>query len=139
MKPAVTYPDAEHLVADFMVAALADVGEDATVKVGIPADWTPTSGDHLRIVSDGTPGGTWPISAKTSVRMVAWSASPSGAKRLAALAQGLLLAHPGGDGIVSARFLSGVLATRDDQTHADIAMTTSQVTLRSVPIEPSGS
>ncbi len=138
MKLAVTYPDAERIVRNYLAAELAAVGETCTVSVGVPPNWTPASGNHLQVDLDGTPTGTHPVIVRATVRLVAWAANTTEAKRLAALAQGLLLAHPGGGGISSTSFLTGVLPARDTHSTAEIAATTTRVTVRSEPI-PSGS
>lgn len=138
MKLAVTYPDVEHLVVDYLTAALEALGEPATVAVGVPINWT--AGDHLQVSLDGTPTGTHPVIVYGTVRLTAWASNTTRAKRLAGIAQGLLLAHPGGrEGIATATFLTGVLPARDPKTQAELASTTSRVGVRSVPIEPSGS
>lgn len=135
---AVTYPDVERLVRNYLADELDAIGETCTVRVGVPPNWTPASGSHLQVDLDGTPTGTHPIIVNATVRLVAWAANTTEAKRLAALAQGLLLAHPGGDGISVTQFLTGVLPARDPESRAEIASTTSRVTVRSEPI-PSGS
>lgn len=135
---AVTYPDAERLVRNILATELAAVGETCTVGVGVPPDWTPGTGSHIQVSLDGTPDGDHPVTVNASVRVVAWAANTTEAKRLAALAQGLLLAHNGGGGIATTRFETGVLPARDLEQRAELASTTTRVTLRSEPI-PSGS
>jgi hypothetical protein len=139
MKLAVTYPDAEKLVKAYLADELDALGETVTVTVGVPASWTPASLSNIQVDSDGVPLLAHPVLAHNTIRLVARAASTTEAKRLAALAQGVLLAHPGGGGIASTRPLTGVLPARDPQTHAELASTTSRVTVRSIPIEPSGS
>lgn len=134
----VTFPDVERLVRNYLADELDALGETCTVHIGVPTDWTPASGSHIQVDWDGTPTATPPIIADASMRVVAWAANTTEAKRLAALAQGLLLNHPGGDGIASTQFLTGVLPTRDPDTRAEIASTTTRVTVRSEPV-PSGS
>lgn len=138
MRLAVTYPDAERLVRNLLAGELDSHGETCTVGVGVPADWTPASGSHVQVSLDGTPTGTHPVLVNATVRLVAWAANTTEAKRLAVLAQGLLLAHNGGDGISSTQFLTGVLPARDPESRAEIASTTTRVTVRSELI-PSGS
>lgn len=136
--PAVIYPDPEIAVKDFLVDAFADIGETVTVGVGVPSNWTPSKPTHVQVSWDGTPIDVRRIVAFATIRTVAWAKSTSEAKRVAALAQGLLCTITGND-ITSASPLSGVQPARDPATNHEIAATTSRVTLRSAPIEPSGS
>lgn len=130
MKLTATYPDIEQLVVDYLAPLL-----DETVGVGLPDNWTKTSGNHLQVALDGTPSLQHPITATGTVRLVAWSASTSEAKALTAKAQGLLAAHPGGGGIATTRPLTGVLPARNPEHQAELASTTTAVTVRSDPIE----
>lgn len=139
MKLAVTYPDVERLVRVYLRQELTDLGETCTVGIGVPTDWDRDSPEHLQVDLDGTPSGFPPVAVNATVRLVAWAQSTTRAKRLAALAQGLLLAHPGGDGIAVTQFLTGTQPGRDPDSHAEIAATTTRVTVRSQPIEPDGS
>lgn len=135
MKLAATYPDVERMVVDYLTDQW---DEDGTISVGVPVTWTP--GDtHLQVDLDGTPLMDHPIGAHHTVRLVAWSSSTSEAKRLAMKAHGLLLAHPGGDGVANTRHLTGVFPAHDSKTGAELASVTARVTVRSVLIEPTGS
>lgn len=137
MKVAVTYPDVEHLVVDYL-AELIDSAE-ARVGVGVPAGWTPSSTPHVQVALDGTPNMVHPIAANHTIRLVARAATTSAAKALAMKAHGLLLAHPGGDGIASTRALTGVFPAHDSKTNAEIASVTARVTVRAIPLELNGS
>lgn len=129
--PAVTYPDPERVVRDYLDTVIAD----ATIGVGVPSSWTKASGNHLQVATDGMfLGRTHPVYGEATIRLVAWSASPTQAKELAQRAQGLLLAHPGTGDITRTRPLTGLLPARDEQTNAELASVTVRVTLRSVPI-----
>lgn len=130
-KTAVTYPDPERVVKDYLDPLIAD----ATVGIGVPSSWTSASGEHLQVAADGSfLSGTHPVYTEATVRLVAWSDSPTAAKELVQRAQGLLLAHPGTGSISRTRPLTGLVPARDDQTNAEIASVTVRVTLRSVPI-----
>lgn len=121
-----TYPaqqDDEALVVDVLSEVLADEGEDVTVGVGVPRGWTATSRPHLKVTTDGTPS-IDNVSTRATVRVTAFAATTSEAKRLAALAQAVLVARYD---LVNAVALTGVLAARDDDSGAEIAMTTVQV------------
>lgn len=131
-KLAVTYPDPERVVRDYLDSVIAD----ATVGVGVPAGWTKTSPQpHVQVSTDGMfLTRTHPVYGEATIRLVAWSSSPTTAKELVQRAQGLLLAHPGTGSIARTRPLVGVLPSRDEQTNAEIASVTVRVTLRSIPI-----
>lgn len=136
MKTLATYPDAEHLVVDWLTDNLDE--PDCTIGVGVPTDWT--RGDlHVQVDLDGTPRMDHPVLSHSTIRLVAWAASTTEAKRLAAKAHGVLLAHPGGGGIAGTRALTGVFPAKDSKTGAEIASVTTRVTLRAALIEPSGS
>lgn len=126
-----TWPDVERLVVDWLADRFADLDEDVTVGIGVPAGWTASLKAHVAVAWDGTPIVEWPAVQRATIRLVAYAGSPTEAKRLAALAQGVLCSHPGGDGIVSARPLTGVLPARDPDTQSEIAATTSRVVVRS--------
>jgi hypothetical protein len=137
--PAVVYPDVEVPVKDHLVDQFALLDEDISVSVGVPTNWTPTVGPHVQVSWDGTPIDLRRVVAFATVRLTAWAGSTSEAKRVAALAQGLLCSIPGDSAITSASPLTGALPARDPETGFEIASTTSRVTVRSAPIEPSGS
>ena len=134
MSLAVTFPDAELVTKNLLRDLMALHEPEVTVAVGVPTDWTPASPAHLQVVWDGTPLRTHPVIAHATVRVVARATTTSEAKRLAGLAEGLLLAHGGGDGIASIRPLAGVLAARDPETRAELASISVRVTVRSIPI-----
>lgn len=137
-KLAVTFPDVERLIRDLLEELITPHEPDVTVGIGVPTDWTPTSPEHLQVVSDGIPERTQPIVAHATVRLVARAASTSRAKAIAALGEGLLLAHKGGGGVSVIRPLAGVLPARDPDTRAEIASVSLRVSVRSQPI-PEGS
>lgn len=134
---AVQAPDAERLVVDYLEPLI----DDAEVGVQVPAEWESGVSDtpHLQVALDGTPRIDHPVTHHATVRLTARAKSTTEAKELAARAQGLLCAHPGGGGIASTTPLTGVLPARDPQTNAEIASTTTRVIVRSTEIEPSGS
>jgi hypothetical protein len=132
-RPQVTFPDAQRAVVDLLTELLDDAGETVTVAVGVPNGWKPGTTSHLEVASDGTPDQTWPVVAYPTIRIVARASTTTEAKRLAALAEGLLVAYGGGDTISTIRPLTGVLPARDDQTNAEIASVTLRVAVRSEP------
>lgn len=134
MKLAVTYPDVERLVVDYLTEELADVEPDVTCGVGVPDGWDATSPGHVRVVSDGIPVVAHPVVAHAVVRLVAYAVSTTEAKHLAGVAIGLLAGHPGGDGIATTRYLTGPLPAQDPETGAELASATARVSIRSIPI-----
>lgn len=133
-----TYPDVERLVVEYLTEHLGRYEDDITVGVGVPSDWTPESPTHLQVVSDGIFSLDHPVAAHATVRLVARAATTTEAKRIAALAFGVLCAHPGSGGIAGARPFTGPLAARDPETRAELASVTARVTVRSIQI-PVGS
>lgn len=135
MTIAVEAPDAERAVVDWLTGKL----DGATVGVGVPATWDksdPSQVPHVRVVSDGTPTIIWPAAQGTTIRLVTYHPTTSGAKRLAARSQGILCSIPADGVTVSARPLTGVLPGRDPDTGAQIASTTSEVISRTPQIAP---
>jgi hypothetical protein len=137
VKVLAAFPDAEQLVIDLLTELIADHEDDVTVGLGVPTGWKPTDPAHLEVAMDGTPDQKPPIVAHPTIRIIARAATSTEAKRLAALAQGLLLAHRGGSGITGIRPLAGVLPAQDPQTRAELASVSLRVTVRSEPIASS--
>lgn len=133
MKPIVTYPDVERVTVDLLALIVYPHEPTVTVGIGVPADWTPAEPDHLQVTCDGTPAMDHPVAVHSTVRIVAWSATPTRAKELANLALGLLLAHGGAEPIAAITPLTGMLPARDTATRAELASFTVRVTVRSVP------
>lgn len=134
MKPRVSVPDAERLTRDLLADLIWTHEPDVSVEVGVPKDWTPKSPPHLQVSWGGTPVHALPVLAYATVRIVAWAASTSEAKRLAALAEGLLLASTSDD-ISGFRALTSVQPARDPETRAELASVSLRATLRTQPIQ----
>ena len=128
--PLAVPPDAEHVVIDYLTPALAARGQDVTCGVDIPTTWTTTTKPHVQVALDGTPEVIYPILGRATLRVTAWSSSPTTAKALVALAHGLLLSHPGSLEVGSIRPLTGTLPTRDPVSGAHLASVTVRVNLR---------
>jgi hypothetical protein len=132
-KPLAVPADAEHVVIDYLTSALVAHGQDVTVGVDVPIAWTLTgttaTKPHVQVALDGTPVMQYPILWRTTVRVTVWAGSTTTAKALVALAQGLLLSHPGSTQVGSIRPLTGTLPTRDPATGAQLATCTVQVNL----------
>lgn len=129
--PTVVFPDVERLVVDYLAAALEQAGEQVTVGVGVPDGWDRRrSPAHVSVACDGMPWMRHPVIGRASVRVTVRARSTSEAKRLAEVAQGLLLAHPSGGGVAGVRPHSGVMPTRDADTRADLAWFAVGVTVR---------
>lgn len=139
-KPVVVFPDAERATVDLLESLVDEyepVPEAVTVGIGVPDGWTPESTPHLEVAWDGTPSQQRGIVAHATIRVVARARTTTEAKRLAALAEGLLTAHRGGDGIAVVRPLTSVLPSRDPQTRAELAAITVRVTMRAQEPVPS--
>jgi hypothetical protein len=109
----------------------ADVNAPVTVAVDLPEDWTPESDEHVLVAWDATPGGDGLLLAFQTIRLVAYAATTGRAKRLCALAQGVLLAHPGFGGVCGVTFLTGVQPGEDPSTGGEIAASTVRMEMRS--------
>jgi hypothetical protein len=132
MKLAVTYDDPVPIVVDYLRTRL-----QPTYAVGdkLPANWTPASKPHVQVLLDGTPRGQHPMVVHGTIRLVARAANAAASNDLANLAQGELLAAPH----IGTLFLTGLFPARDPETNIDLASNTTRVSVRSTPIEPSGS
>ena len=130
MKPLAVPPDVEHVVVDYLSAALLARGQDVTCAPTVPATWAPGTKAHVQVGHDGTPEVIYPIIDRASIRITVWATTTTAAKALAALAQGLMLSHPGSPEVGSVRPLTGVLPTRDPDTGAALASVSVQVNLR---------
>ncbi len=127
-RPLVTYPDVERQAVDDLTDDLAELGESASVGVGVPPNWTADDGAHLQVDCDGTPVDRHPVAQFSTIRVTAWAASPTEAKRLANLAHGLLLAR------LPYSPLTGLLPAHDPGHDAELASFTVRATVRSEPI-----
>ena len=141
MKPRVMFPDPERRIVDYLASALSS--ETVTVGSILPTNWGVGSVPHILVVCDGTPRERWPVAAWPTVRLVAHVApqpgqlvgSSSEAKRLALLAQGLLLSRPSDAEISTITGLAGLLTVSDpEHDNAALASVSVRVELRSVPI-----
>lgn len=128
-KPLIVCPDAERLAIDYLTAQLAARDEDVTVGVDLPAGWTLTSKAHVQVACDGTPIADPPF-WRSTVRVTTWHKSPTTGKRLAALCEGLLLAHPGAPSWAGCRPGTGLFLARDAATKAPLASITVLAKLR---------
>ncbi len=134
MKPLVRFSDVEHFAVDYLTAGLAAHGEDVTVGVDLPADWTPADVPHVAVSHDGTPGLTYPVLAAATLRVTCWAGSTTAAKALAGLCLALLAAYPGGEPVYGINPLTGVLPARDPDNGAPIASVTVRVNAKPQPV-----
>lgn len=125
-RPAVTYPDPEHLVVDDLTLLLED--EDCTIGIGLPTDWTTDSDPHVQVALDGTPIDDHPIAQRCTMRITVWAHAPTAAKELAQLAHGLLLT------LQPYLPLTGLLVVPDPDHDAELASFTVRASVRSVLI-----
>jgi hypothetical protein len=127
VKPLAVAPDTERAIVDLLTADLAAHGQDVTVGVIIPTEWTTATKPHVQVALDGTPDVRYPHLAAATIRVTAWAAATTMAKTLAALCEGLLLSYTGGGSVASIRPLTGILPTRDPDTGAQLASITVRV------------
>lgn len=131
MRPRAQFSDPELEAQDVLTDLLAD--EDCDVGILLPADWANPSTTVLsetpfvQVAWDGTDNRQQIVGFAT-IRVTAWAADASEAKRLALLAEGLLMERP------EARSLTGVLPARDPDNHAEAASFTVRWSMRSTPI-----
>lgn len=130
MKPLTVPRDAEHVVIDYLAAALLARGQDVTCGVTIPTAWTTTTKPHVQVGWDGTPESIYPIMDRATVRVTAWASTTTAAKALVGLCEGLLLSHPGSVEVGSVQGLTGTLPAQDPATKAQLASISVRVNLR---------
>ena len=128
-RPLVTYPSAVNATVDVLRA----VGVNA--RGSLPADWTTSSTPVITVHLDG---GGWlqgltPIAVVPTVRLVAWSGSPTVSHDLVMLAAGHLEAHDGAQ--LFARILNGPIEAVDpDHGDARLCAVTLRVRVRSMAV-----
>lgn len=120
-KPVAVPPDAERVTIDYLTSTLASRGQDVTVGVNLPTAWVKGTKPHVQVALDGTPEIQYPILWLASMRVTVWHESTTTAKALAALCQGLLLAHPGDSMTAGCLPGTGVLPAQDPDTKAQLA------------------
>lgn len=121
------YPDVEEAVVEVLKAAMPS-NETATVGVNVPSGWTKTSPPRIQVRDDFPDAGELPVAGRSTVSLIARAATTREAKRIAALAQAVLVARTD---LISATALTGPLAARDPETNAELATTTVEVVARS--------
>lgn len=120
-KPVAVPPSGERVTIDYLTPALASRGQDATVGVNVPTAWVAGTKPHVQVGLDGTPEIRYPAMWLASMRVTVWHSSTTTAQALAALCQGLLLAHPGDSMTAGCLPGTGVLPTQDPDTKAQLA------------------
>lgn len=132
--PQTQWPDIERLAVDLLTERLQAHEPAVTVSVGVPKDWDPASSPpHISVAWDGTPWTRRHTFARGSVRFTARAASTTEAKRLALLAEGLLVGQPGG-GVTAIRSHLSIQPTRDPETDVELAWFACGFTVRSQPV-----
>ena len=130
MKTLVAPGDAELAVVNYLTDLLGGVA----VGVTLPRAWTRSAGPFVSVVCDGVLTDNWPVSTRCTVRVAVWHSTASAAKTLAGEAQGLLLAHPGGDGVARVLPGAGVFGAVDPDSQADLASFNVRVDMRTAPL-----
>ncbi|QFG10030.1 tail terminator [Mycobacterium phage IdentityCrisis] len=94
----------------------------AAIHSSVPRDWTPEEGALLTVADDGGPV-LWPVKSHHTVRLTAYAAGRTEARRIVSLAAGKLAeSSPRPAGIANiASDMSGVLDARDKATGAMLA------------------
>lgn len=130
-------PDVERLIGQNLESLLADRAITATVGLGVPTGWTPTSTPHVTVNLDGTPHNDHPVAAYCSVRFVARANGIAATKLLASQCEALLL-QSSTDDLPRRKTLIGPMPSRDPDTGHDICWFTLRVTARLVamPVGP---
>lgn len=119
------FSDEEREAIDYLTSRVPDLPtdlQDATVGLILPPDWTRSSPPHLGVRSDycheahawQRPGALY---RNSTIRVTAWAATPSLAKRLARLAHAAMLAWP-------TRPNTGVMLAEDPDNRAPMAFFT---------------
>jgi hypothetical protein len=128
VKPLVSYPDVEREVLDWLETDLAAEGYTVTVGVPVPQAWVKGSTTHVQVAVDEATL-VHPVIVKALVRITVWDDASTEAKRVANAAQAILLSNSDG-GVTS---VTGVVATHDPDTRAELATFTVLTILRSDP------
>lgn len=104
-------------IKDWLAARLTGV----TVRLSVAAEWTPAAGPVLVVADDGGPM-QWPIYAKHTIRLTVHAAGRTEARRIAALAAGLLAeSSPRPTGVGGVGDIGCILEARDPATGAFLA------------------
>lgn len=115
-------------------AVLADwFGDNARVTDELPADWVPQTNPPVIAVNDDGGPVTWPIWARTTIRITVYANGKQTAKQYRAAALGALMASPP-PGIylpknAPANAGIGYTDARDKSTGADVASLTVTATV----------
>ncbi|MGM5069820.1 hypothetical protein EU244_033900 [Rhodococcus qingshengii] len=137
MKPARKAADAAKPIKDFLNTILADREPGVRAALSLPPKWTPEvdglAADPFVVVRDDTGPMEWPIYTVPQIGVTVWSNSRTRSRELAALCQGLLLAHriPGITNVMAG---SSILDDVDPDNHGRIAGFTVPVRIRTTPI-----
>jgi hypothetical protein len=108
-------------------------GLGAIIRENVDPEWT-TDDDPLLIVADDGGPVRWPIKSQHTIRLTAWAAGRTEARRIVALAAGKLgTGRP--DGVVHVNAgMGGILDARDKTTGARLASVLVIVHARTVEV-----
>lgn len=109
---AVTFPDPEVAVIDYLTAAFVarpEVYKPATITTAFPAVALAANATHLQVELEVGAADDYPITERAQVRVTAYSApgKRSNAKDLAGLTLALLASHPGSAGVLGVTIQTG--------------------------------
>lgn len=112
--------------------ATQSIGADACLS--IPVGWKPSTGPVLILVADDGGPMLWPIKSRHTIRLTAYSAGRTEARRIVALAAGKLAeSKPRPPGVANiSGGMGAVLDGRDKATGAVLASVLLTVTARTV-------
>lgn len=124
----VTYGLGDEVAVDRLLDALP-ARWDGPVGVGVELPPTWTTADDPFVVVDlvATPSAVPPIEEHQTVRLVVFAATTGTAKRLAGVAQSVLLSHP----TVKVRYLTGRSTERDPSNGAHVSACSVRMAMRS--------
>lgn len=138
MKPARKASDAAVPIKNFLASILATREPGVRVALSLDKTWVPTDGNGVAskpfIVVRGDPGAMeWPVFTVPQIGVTVWSDGRTRSIDLAAVCQGLLLAHriPGITNVMAG---SSILDDVDPDNHGRIAGFTVPVRIRTTPI-----
>lgn len=137
MKPARKATDAAKPIKDFLKSVLSERDPDVRVALSLDPEWVPevdgVATDPFIVVRDDSGPMEWPVFTVPQIGVTVWSNGRTRSKELAALCQGLLLAHriPGITNVMAG---SSILDDVDDANGGRIAGFTVRVRIRTTAI-----
>lgn len=109
---AVTFPDPEKVVIDYLASAFAPRSElykPATITTDFPAVVLAANATHLQVELEVGNADDYPVTERAQVRVTAYAApgKRTNAKALASLTLALLASHPGSSNVLGVTIRTG--------------------------------